>query len=514
MIELPSLREYQLEFVDSLRNDMRRTPRTIGCMPTGAGKSTVAKYLFGLARNKPPTDKQSGFSLFAVHRRGLVDNIVDTFNRSPALPHGMIMSGRDTNWNEPVQVASIDTLLSWHLGDGYEANVTFDLVSFDETHSHFTKLAKWLKFHDQKRLELGLNPAFVIGLTATPQAKGLASVYGGITKGPSVQWLIDNGYLVPFRYYQAKHVGRLDQLVKSGTTFTAKSLESAFDGMAGNLVDDWKARGEDRQTVGFFSRLSHAREAQHKLNEAGIKAEYVDGNTSDEERRQLFRGLQDGDYKYLCNVGIVDRGTDIPAIGCIQLCTAINSITRLIQILGRGARPHEGKEDCVLIDHGSSVTRLNTFFEDDIEWVLAAEKEKDLEHEGRPVILCPQCSRQYRGGRCASCGYEPTPSERKQQGLEWAEGKLVEIKKKPTKDGRKLTCEEIFVNALYQAGRSGRTWKQAIGIAYRVAEKQGTKFRVPSKVKVGGTVIKSLPYGHSDGTRKVEVLFNGKFSRR
>jgi superfamily II DNA or RNA helicase len=251
-------------------------------MPTGAGKSTVAKYIIGSAYNRG-----SGRAVIAVHRRGLVDNIVDTFERKPYLPHGVIMSGRETDWKQPVQVASIDTLLSWQVEKEYKSKTTFDLVVYDETHTHVSKFAKWLEAHDKKRIELGLKPAFVIGLSATPMAKGLAGVYQSIVKGPTVQWLIDNGHLVPFRYYQAKHLGRLDKLKKQGNGFTDKSLQEAFDGLAGDMVKDWKEKAEGRPTVGFFSRLSHAREAMETFNSNGIRAEYIDGETTDDRRRIL-----------------------------------------------------------------------------------------------------------------------------------------------------------------------------------------------------------------------------------
>jgi superfamily II DNA or RNA helicase len=277
------------------------------------------------------------------------------------------------------------------------------------------------------------------------------------------------------------------------------------------MVKDWKEKAEGRPTVGFFSRLSHAREAMETFNSNGIRAEYIDGETTDDRRRILFNGLQNGDYDYLCNVGIVDRGTDIPAIGCIQLCTAVNSITRLIQILGRGARPNPDKSESICIDHGGSVARLNTFFEDDIEWVLKAEKEKDLNHEARAVISCPQCGVQYRGGTCSKCGYSPTPKERASQGLEFIGGELVEVKKRE-KGERKQTCEQLLVNALYRAGRSGRTWKQAWGMARKEAEKQGTLFRVPAEFSVGGRQYRSIPYGDPNGARRVSSLFDGVFS--
>ena len=511
MIELPSLRQYQIDNVQAVQAALLKDRRVIDCMPTGAGKSTVAKYILGAKLNRAPSSAQSGNAVFAVHRRGLVDNAIQTFLREPVLPHGVIMSGRDTALGRKIQIASIDTMLAWYLDGGYKPDHTYDLVVFDECHAHSQKLQKWIEAHDIKRNELGLHPAYVLGLSATPMAKGLASVYKSIVKGPTTQWLIDNNYLVSFRYFQAKHLGKLDLLKASGDSFTAVSLEAAFDGLAGDLVNDWKEIAVGRPTVGFFSRITHSEDACRTLNEAGIRSEMVDGDTPDDRRQRLFNGLNNGNYDYLCNVGIVDRGTDIPNIGCIQIATSVNSIQRLIQMLGRGARkPDDSKQDCVVIDHGGSIARLNTFFEDDIDWLLTAEKTKDLESTGKPVISCPQCGVQYRGGYCFACGYEPTKKERKSLGMEFFAVELVEIKKKPKAE--KMSNDDIWRQTLFMAGRSNRTYKQAVGIARSKAEKQGQKFRVPARLDVGGKTIVAIPFGDPEGNRRVAILYDGIFS--
>jgi superfamily II DNA or RNA helicase len=513
VIELPNLRPYQIDNVQAVQHALRRDIRVIDCMPTGAGKSTVAKYILASKLNREPTSSQSGNAVFAVHRRGLVDNASQTFLRDPVLPHGVVMSGRETKLGHKIQVASIDTMLAWYLDGVYKVDHTYDLICFDEAHSHGSKLLKFVEAHDIKRAELGLHPAFVLGLSATPQAKGLSNVYKSIVKGPSTQWLIDNEYLVPFRYFQAKHLGKLDKLKKTAGGFTQDSLKEAFDGLAGDLVSDWKELANGKPTVGFFSRLSHAEEACAMFRRAGVRAEYIDGDTPDDQRNRLFDGLNNGDYDYLCNVGIVDRGTDIPNLGCIQLATAVNSVQRLIQMLGRVARkPGPHKTVAICIDHGGSIARLQTFFEDDIDWTLQADKEKELDSAGKPVISCPQCGIQYRGGSCKACGYEPTPAQRKSVGLEFVAGELVEITRKEKTAGKKKTNEDIWIGNLYRAGKSGRTYKQAIGMSYSQAERQGTKFRLPARVEVSGKIVKAIPYGHPDGKRKVSQLYGGMFS--
>jgi superfamily II DNA or RNA helicase len=365
VIELPELYTHQVDMVDRLRKSIAKHRAAILQAPPGTGKTVMAKWMLGAAANREPKPDQTGKSLFAVHRRGLVDNASNSFNESPALPHGILMSGVEHNANRAVQVASIDTLLSWFCeGGDYNWDETFDLVVMDETHSHFSKLQTFLAAHNKRRLERGLRLPYIIGLTATPQAQGLADIYQEIVRGPETQWLIDQGFLSPYRYFRATQ-GKLGLLVKRGDEYTKDSVCSAMEGLSGDLVRDWKKFAEGRATVGFFPRRTHAKEAQEALCAAGVKAEYVDGETDDDRRRSLYKWLNNGDIDYLCNVGVVERGTDIPRVGCVQMCTAVGNVVRWLQMIGRGSRVHPEVPDCLVIDHGGGIAK-HGFFEDSI----------------------------------------------------------------------------------------------------------------------------------------------------
>lgn len=505
-ISLPSLYDHQESLRDRTRAALARHGRVILCAQTGTGKTRLAKWILGATANREPNERQSGRSLFAVHRRGLVDNAIDSFEEEPGVPHGIIMSGRDTAYGGRIQIASVDSLLSWFIEDEeYQNDLTFDLLVFDESHAHLSKFARFLKYHDRKRQELGLHRAYVIGLTATPQANGLADVYKEIVKGPSTQWLIDNHYLSPFRYFRATE-GKLGLLVKRGGEFTKDSVSAAMDGLAGDLVRDWKRFAEGRPTVGFFPRRHHAQEAYTQLQAAGLRVAYVDGNTPDEDRRIMFRDLQKHYIDYLCNVQVVERGTDIPAIACVQLCVAVGSVVRYRQLIGRGSRVHPGKQDCLVLDHGGCVKRLG-FFEDDPEWTLDITTKDPGAVGTRPTIECPKCCATYRGGKCSHCGYEPTPRERRAQKLVFDGSELKEVTRKEKKETTGQTAEQLMVSALYMAGRSAQTWRQCVGIYKSKCKKQGTDYRVPSHVNVAGRRYRMIRYGSDDSNRRISALY-------
>jgi len=517
MIELPSLYPHQEELRDRLRASLAKNRRVILCANPGFGKTRTAKWIMGAAANKEPAEKASGMSLFCVHRRGLVDNASDSFNEAPELTHGVIMSGIKPSYGARVQVASIDTLLSWFLDDkkGYDTSITFDLIVFDETHSHLAKLAKFLKHHDVMRTQKGLHRAYVIGLSATPEAKGLADVYRDIVLGPPTEWLIQNGFLAPYRYVCGKK-GDLGKLIRRGSEFTKDSESQAMEGMSGDLVRDWKRFAEGRPTVGFFPRRSHAKDARRELEAAGLRVGYVDGDTEDITRRRLFWSLDNGRLDYLCNVAVVERGTDIPNIGCVQLCVAIGSPVRFRQMLGRGSRfdrkKYPDKVDCLVLDHGGNVGGpphgRHGFFEDDPQWSLDRSTSLIGDVAPKPTVECPNCNTLYRGGKCSNCGYEPTKRERKAQGLEWDGTELVEITAtKEQRPKKQKTAEQLMISTLYSCGRSGRTWKQAVGMFFGMCRQQGTNYRIPKRVTVGGHTYRMLMHEDSRGGLRVQHLY-------
>jgi len=170
MIELPELYTHQETMLNDVRTALSKHRRAILCAAPGTGKTRISKRILASYANRPQLEGESGRALFAVHRRGLVDNASNSFGEAPRLPHGVIMSKRKTNLTESVQVASIDTLNAWYSDGDHYTGDTFDLIVFDEAHAHISKLRSMLEPHDAKRKAHGLKETFLLGLSATPQS--------------------------------------------------------------------------------------------------------------------------------------------------------------------------------------------------------------------------------------------------------------------------------------------------------------------------------------------------------
>ena len=192
-------------------------------------------------------------------------------------------------------------------------------------------------------------------------------------------------------------------------------------------------------------------------------------------------------------------------MSCIQLCTAVGSVVRLKQMLGRGSRIHPDKYDCLVLDHGGSVRRLG-YWEDPYPWTLDTTSSSQSAHDVRPMIPCPQCKTLYRGGMCRKCGYEPTAKERRAEGLVWDGTELTEITR-PKKSTSGQTPEKIMVSSLYRAARTNMTFSQAVMMAYRTAKQKDVPFTVPSEVTIGGRTLKMCRRGSADAKRRGAAIY-------
>jgi DNA repair protein RadD len=97
-----------------------------------------------------------------------------------------------------------------------------------------------------------------------------------------------------------------------------------------------------------------------------------------------------------------------------------------VQLIGRGLRPAEGKEDCLILDHSDTHLRLG----------FVTEIHHDILDDGRPranlksdrIRLpkeCPQCAflKPPRMRECPACGFKAEAIS----DIEVADGELIEV---------------------------------------------------------------------------------------
>jgi len=416
------LRDYQESAIQKLRASMAAGKKAVILQAScGAGKTLISA---DIAKRAIEKDKKV---LFLVNRRDLVKQTLQKY-QDYGLDPGVIMAGFDSELSKPIQIASLQTYGRRLNFDDPLYNSWFhaaDLVIYDEAHSCNAKTYR-------KIIELYKEGSYLVGLSATPMrgdGTGLGEVFDDIVQCIPTAELIERGFLVPMTYY-APSKPDLDKIRTVAGDYDKKELGKRVDQpkLVGDIFDNWARLAGERQTIVFATNVKHSKHIRDHFRARGINIEHVDAHTNDETREQVYYDFENGNVQVLTNVGIATEGSDLPWASCIVIARPTKVLGRWIQMAGRGARPYNGKYDCILLDHAGCV-EAHGFIEDDIEWSLegkkpAARKTKRKEKQKKP-LTCDECMYVFFGRKCPQCGTEVPDYGKK---IETMEAELVKVK--------------------------------------------------------------------------------------
>lgn len=331
-----------------------------------------------------------------------------------------------------------------------------------------------------------------IGLTATPWSKGMGDLYDRLVNPVSMQTLIDEGYLSKFRVFASAHPDLTGVRTIAGD-YREDDLSSVMSSktIVADVVSNWLDKGEGRQTILFAVDRAHAATLCEEFVEAGVAAEYIDGNTPREEREAMFVRYRNGDTLILCSVGVLTTGFDAPC-QCIIFARPTRSEILWVQCFGRGLRVENGKNDLILFDHTDTALRLGLPTEinrDRLRTKATDDEEKQrVKDEGGEILPkpreCKACSFLIPPGHfgpCPSCGAE---APKRSSDVVTIEGELFEFgkdrpAKKPegVKGGLALQGKQAIYSQLLalQGSKSdgwvGRSYQDIFGVYPRGLEK-------------------------------------------
>ena len=379
-------------------------------LSTGGGKTFIFCLMIKAAVER------GNRAIVVVRGRKLVDQASQRLFRE-GVPHGVMMANH-WNWrpSEKVQVCSIDTLIARDIWP--EA----DLVIIDEAHL-FTRDSKAGQICSR------YPDSFIVPVTATPWVeKGLRHLADEIVHPITMQGLVDEGYLVPFRYYAPSSPDLSGVQISSSTKdYNNEQLEGAMikGQLTGSIIQHYKELASDRKAIFFGVNIKHSKMMADRFCKAGIPCKHVDSDSTDEERKIAYDQLASGEIMVLCNVGVACTGVDIPPVSCIISGRPTKSRNLFIQQVGRGTRlcPEEGKEDCLILDHAGNIEE-HGFPTDEPE--VSLDEIKKPETTKKLSKTCKNCFAVYRGGRCPECGEVPPPSDAPE--IEESDDTLKEIR--------------------------------------------------------------------------------------
>ncbi len=385
-----TLRPYQQESVDATIKyfQKEREPAVI-VLPTGAGKSLVIAELARIAK---------GQVLVLAHVKELVEQNHAKFE-SYDLEAGIYSAGLERkDKNKKVTFGSIQSVARADEDFFRE----FSLLVIDECHRISLEEDTQYQFIINKVKEI--NPSIcILGLTATPYRLGMGWIYNFHHKGSvrteekrffkeciyelPLSYMIRNKYLTPPVKIDSP-VACYDfsslQMANGSAKFTMSDVEDLLGdqkrvtpGIVGNIVEQAK----DRLGVMIFtSTVRHAKEVLNLLpSESSV---LVTGETPADERDDIITRFKNKELKFLVNVSVLTTGFDAPHVDLIAMLRPTESVSLYQQIIGRGLRLYEGKEDCLILDY--------TGLSYDLFSPEVGEDRPSTESEACEV-LCPGC---------------------------------------------------------------------------------------------------------------------------
>lgn len=452
-----TLRPFQDRAIDDMRSEFRVGRKRLALYsPTGSGKTEVGIAMIRGARAK---GLRSGF---LCNRVELVTQASRRFHAS-GIEHGVLQGDNThTSWSD-VLIGSIQTIAR----RGYPP---FDFLVIDEAHGVPGSTA-------YRKLLEAYNNIPVVGLTATPFAKGMGKeypwgrVFDSLVVASTIRELIDDGYLVDCDIYAPSDPDLTGVKIVAGD-YHEGQLAEAVDKppLIGDIVTHWKKFGNGKSTVLFATNIAHSKHCADEFNAQGIPAEHIDCYTPDDELAAILRRVANGVTLVVCNVGVLAEGWDCPRVENMICARPTKSLTRWIQMAGRVLRPYDGKTKATIFDHSGTAKRLG-YPTDDLPLELdngkpaTASARKPDKKLPKP---CPTCHFLKPVGvhRCPQCGFAPE----KQNTVEHIDGELALMTKKsrnvPFVDKQKFYSELLSIKAAkgYSDGWIAHTYRKKFGV--------------------------------------------------
>jgi len=407
------LRDYQQRTIDQLYAWFEGGHQGNPCLvlPTGSGKSHIVAALCKDAlQNWPETQV-----LMLTHVKELIEQNAEKMRQHwPGAPMGIYSASiGKKQLGEPITFAGIQSVHSKSRQIGH-----VDLVIIDECHLVSHKAEGGYRQLIEELLKI--NPSMrVVGLTATPYRLGHGlitdkpALFDALIEPVSIEELVYKGYLATLRSKVTKARLDISGVHKRGGEFIESELQAAVDTNDNNykVVREVVELAGDRKAWLFFcTGVKHAQHIKDVLQDFGIAAECVTGDTPKKVREQILSEFKAGKIRALTNANVLTTGFDYPDIDLIAMLRPTMSASLYVQMAGRGMRVKSHTDHCLVLDFAGVVEAHGP-----ITNVQPPKKAGDGNGEA-PVKVCDNCNElvHISATLCPACGHPfPEPQRKK-----------------------------------------------------------------------------------------------------
>lgn len=431
--------------------------------PTGSGKTVLGACIAQRASAK------GNRLMFCVHRRNLIKQTAQTMT-NVGLEYGLIAAGHTPDHQQPVQIASIDTLRN-----RLDRVPLPDLLVIDE--AHMAAAQTWRKVVKYYR-EQGSR---VLGLSATPSrcdGKPLSDLFDYMVQGPPVHWLMEHGYLSSYVAY-APSAPDLSGVRTTAGDYARGELADAVDKpkLTGDAAKHYRKLAMNTRAICYCASIKHSEHVCEHFNKHGIPAVHIDGKTPRDVQAQAIRDFADGKYLVLCNVELITTGFDLSSqvgrdvpVETIIMLRPTQSEALCLQMIGRGLR--RKPNPAIILDHSGNLFR-HGLPDQERDWTLESAKKQRAKSEDTPVPIrqCPECYFCHPPNpTCPQCGHT---YEVKSREIEYVEGELQQIEvqrirmKEKREQGSARSVEDLEALGRARGYKNPRAWAYFVHQARR-----------------------------------------------
>lgn len=311
--------------------------KTLLVLPTGCGKTVVFSSVTENQVNK-------GYRvLIMAHRGELLDQAADKLKEASGLD-SVLEKAESTSLGSFLQVTvgSVQSLAQEKRLARFPNDYFQDII-VDEAHHCLSDSYKRVLDH--------FPAANILGVTATPDRgdmKNLGEFFDSKAYEYSMTEAIREGYLCPIKAQMIPLELDIADVGISSGDFSAGEIGHALEPYLHQIAAEMATYCQGRKTVVFLPLIATSQKFCAMLNDAGLRAAEVNGNSDD--RSEVLADFEAGKYDVLCNSMLLTEGWDCPSVDCIVVLrpTKIRSLYQ--QMVGRGMRLSPGKTELLLLD--------------------------------------------------------------------------------------------------------------------------------------------------------------------
>jgi DNA repair protein RadD len=369
----------------------------LGIAPTGAGKTVMLSSVVG--------GMKGCTSLVLQHRDELVRQNERTFRK---VNPGVVTSFYTADYKRwgGDGTATFSMIQTLARPENLATMPAVDVLAVDE--AHHVASDSYVRVIERAR---ELNPKMMLfGVTATAgrgDNRNLRAAFDNVGDQIDIAELIAEGHLVRPQCFVID-LGNRDELAgvrRKADDFDMHEVEAIMNKRPINeaVVEKWREKAADRQTVVFCSTVDHCRDVTDEFRRQGVNARFVTGEMSKGERKAILDAYDRREFQVLVNVMVLTEGWDCQPVSCVLLLRPCSHKSTMIQMIGRGLRvvdpelyPGIVKDDCIVMDFGYSLLTHRSL-----------SQRINLDRD-TPPVGCPGCDATIPAGvrECPICGYE------------------------------------------------------------------------------------------------------------